>query len=117
MNWQTLTHVEQVKSIAQDSCHTPVILFKHSTRCSINSVAKDRFERQFDIENAEAYLLDLLSFREVSNFIAQFFDVAHQSPQALLIVDGNCLYHSSHLDIYVNDIKDYLANVVNLLEK
>jgi bacillithiol system protein YtxJ len=49
--------------------------------------------------NAEVYLLDLIAYRSVSNLIADKLSVVHQSPQALLLKDGKCIYNASHADI------------------
>jgi len=73
-----------------------VILFKHSTRCSISRMALKQFENEFDIENeVEAYFLDLLEHRDISNEIASRYDVYHQSPQLLLIKEENLIYDVS----------------------
>ena len=56
----------------------------------------NRFEREWDDYNFKVYLLDLLSYREVSNAITDIFEVEHQSPQILLIKNGNCVFHQSH---------------------
>ncbi len=109
MNWLPLTTVEQVNDLIEQSHHQPSIIFKHSTRCSISCVAKDRFERQFKSDKANAWYLDLLSFREVSNHVAEVFNVEHQSPQVLLIKDGECAFHTSHLDIYADEVEKQIA--------
>ena len=45
----------------------------------------NRFEREWDDYNFKVYLIDLLSYREVSNAITDIFEVEHQSLQILLI--------------------------------
>ncbi|MDQ3290391.1 MAG: bacillithiol system redox-active protein YtxJ, partial [Bacteroidota bacterium] len=93
MKWNALTSGEQLESIKAESEQQPVIIFKHSTSCSISATAKSRLERQWDdagLENVKPYYLDLLSYRSVSNQIASTFDVRHESPQLLLIRNGEC---------------------------
>lgn len=107
MKWNELTSTTDVQALSERSKTTPCLIFKHSTRCSISSMAKSRLEMGWDIPAAEmeVWLLDLIQFREVSNFIAAEFGVQHQSPQALLIEDGECVFDASHLAIRVDDLR------------
>ena len=101
MNWNTLTDPAQLDVIIQDSETQPVLIFKHSTTCSISATAKNRLERQWSAtdEEIKTYYLDLLANRAISNQIAERFGVRHESPQVLLIRNGACVYNSSHLGI------------------
>ena len=89
-----------------------MVIFKHSTSCTISATAKNRLERQWDgagLEEVTPYYLDLLAYRPISNLVAQTFDVEHQSPQLLLIKDGVCQYDASHLGINLNELKKNIA--------
>lgn len=108
MNWYQLTDMQQLEVLKEASFLEPVLFFKHSTRCSISVMALNRFEREWDDYNFRAYLLDLLSYREVSNAIADVFAVEHQSPQILLIKNGNCVFHQSHNAISTKNLNHYL---------
>ncbi|MCC9166517.1 bacillithiol system redox-active protein YtxJ [Pontibacter harenae] len=111
MNWHPLTSTEQLDNIVEESKSTPVVIFKHSTSCSISATAKSRLERQWDgagVDNVKPYYLDLLSYRPISNEIAEVFNVMHESPQLLLIQDGMCTYNTSHMGISVDAFKKKL---------
>lgn len=113
MNWNQLTEVSQLQSIKEESFIQPVLLFKHSTRCSISSASLSRMERQWKQEEAgelKPYYLDLIANRPVSNEIAEVFDVEHQSPQVLVIQDGACIYHTSHMDISFGNVLENINN-------
>lgn len=113
MKWNNLTHLEELHSIQRESQQTPVIIFKHSTRCSISRTALSRLERQWndvEMETVKAYYLDLLSFREISNQIAGYFNVEHESPQVLVIRNGKVVFHRSHLGIDYDSIKAAIKN-------
>lgn len=58
-------------------------------------------------EQLEVYFLDLIRYRVLSQLIAQHFEVQHESPQVLLIRDGECVYDNSHLDINMAEIEEY----------
>lgn len=108
MNWHPLTTTDQLNEVIEESKTSPVIIFKHSTSCSISATAKSRFERQWDgagLDNVKTYYLDLLRYRPVSNEIAEVLQVRHESPQLLLIQDGMCTYDASHLGISLDALK------------
>lgn len=106
MNWIALTDYTQIQEALNNS--EPFLVFKHSTRCPISSMAKTRFEREYDIEEIPTYYLDLISYREISNKLAEDFSVEHQSPQVLFIQSGKCTYHASHNAIDVDAIKSHI---------
>jgi bacillithiol system protein YtxJ len=110
MNWIPLTKEEQIAELMEQSKQVPCLVFKHSTRCSISSIAKHRLEDDwsFSPEEMAPYYLDLISYRTLSSKIAEDFQVHHESPQVLLIVDGECVYDASHLDISVAELKEVL---------
>jgi len=110
MNWINLRSEEQISEIIEKSKSKPCLIFKHSSRCSISSVAKHRVERQWDFDQEEVapYYLDLINYRSVSNEISSTFGVRHESPQVLLIQNGQCVFNTSHLDISVAGIRNGL---------
>jgi len=109
MNWEHLTDEGQLETIIQQSHLQPVVIFKHSTRCSISSMAKNRLERVNAPENVTFYYLDLLRYRGISNKIAELFQIYHESPQVLLIKNGECIYDESHGGIDMAEIAEQAA--------
>ncbi len=110
INWKVLNSEEGINEIVQNSSQKTNIIFKHSTTCPISAMAKNRLERSWDIDEAEVeiYYLDLLSYRPVSNKIAEVFAVKHESPQVLVIKDGISVFDTSHNAISVEAIKSAL---------
>ncbi|MCR9289735.1 MAG: bacillithiol system redox-active protein YtxJ [Bacteroidetes bacterium] len=108
MNWIPLTSISQIDEIIQRSKEVPCAIFKHSTRCSISSMAKYRLEDDwnFPTTQVEPYFLDLIAHRDISAAIADKFSVWHESPQLLLIREGECTYDASHLDITVDELSE-----------
>lgn len=108
MNWNQLTSTSQIDQIKKSSFDNPVLIFKHSTRCSISAMAENRLERSWvssEIPTMELFHLDLIQYRDVSNYIADAFDVPHESPQVLIVFEGNCIYHNSHMGVSYHEIK------------
>lgn len=113
MNWITLTTKEQLNEMVQLSANKAQLIFKHSTRCSISVMAKNRIDKEDSLPSVDCYYLDLLQYRELSNSIAELFHVIHQSPQVLLIKDGECVYEETHNAIDINDIKMQIGHIAS----
>jgi bacillithiol system protein YtxJ len=114
MNWIAITSESQLKDILANT-EQPAMIFKHSTRCSISATALNRLERNWndaEVAPLKAYYLDLLSYRPVSNQVANVLNVTHQSPQLLLIHQGKCVYNASHMDISYPELKRQLERVL-----
>ena len=108
INWIPLEHLGQLDELVAFSEQKPALIFKHSTRCSISRFALKQFEKEYDLENVDAYFLDLLEHRDISNEIASRFGVYHQSPQLLLIKAGKSVYDVSHDAIDAGELKGKL---------
>nr|WP_322624690.1 bacillithiol system redox-active protein YtxJ [uncultured Flavobacterium sp.] len=108
--WNDLTELKQLDAIVAESVETPVIIFKHSTRCPVSRMALKNFENEYGIAEGEAkpYFLDLIAHRDVSNEIAHRFNVIHQSPQVLVIKNGTSVYDESHDGIDAEMVKERL---------
>ncbi len=108
MDWKILTEESQLKEIIDTSAVRPQVIFKHSSRCSISSLAKNRLDRASNPEDMDFYFLDLISFRNLSDKTADLFMVNHESPQVLVIKNGECIYDESHLSISMDGIVEVL---------
>ena len=106
MNWKNIDQADQIPHIAEESHKTPCLIFKHSTRCSISSIAKFRLENEWSFSENEMvpYYLDLIEHRQLSNAVAKQFEVHHESPQIILLWQGEVVLDASHLDISVSEI-------------
>ncbi len=107
MNWKKLTESAQIEEIKELSKTKPVLIFKHSTRCAVSSMSLDRLLRNWKTEDGEKvvpYLLDLIAFRSLSNQIEEIFGVPHESPQVILIRNGQAVYDNSHYGISYPEI-------------
>lgn len=104
MNWIPLNSLNQLEEISTQS--EPVLIFKHSTRCPVSSMAKRNIEFESILlpKNIQTYFLDLIKFRDISNQVSEIWKIKHESPQVLLIHNHKCIYTSSHNEINVADI-------------
>jgi len=108
--WLRLTRVDQIDEIVEKSKTTPVTIFKHSTTCGISRMVIRNFENDYAIpeDKMKLYYLDLLAFRDVSNEVGYTFQVIHQSPQVLVIKNGEAVYHASHHSIHATDLVKFI---------
>jgi bacillithiol system protein YtxJ len=109
MEWTQLETAAQIDAIKQQAGYS--LIFKHSTRCSISMMAKRRFELDWENlpDDMPLYFLDLIKHRDLSNKVAQDFSVYHESPQLLLIKDGECILDQSHGAISVDETMSVLS--------
>lgn len=103
-DWNFILNEIDLQNAIDCSFEKPILLFKHSTRCSISSLAKNRIERSQIKYYSKIYLLDLIKYRSISDEISKQFNVIHESPQLLKIVDGKCTYHASHQNVSLENI-------------
>ena len=103
MNWIQLESPEQINQVKQNTGYS--IIFKHSTRCSISMMARRKFEMDGDQlpQDIPLYFLDLIKYRSLSAQVATDFNVHHESPQLLLIKEGECILDQSHGGISVEE--------------
>ena len=98
-------HTEtQLTEIMEKSAEIPQVIFKYSSRCSLSDLVRDRLERNSKLPRMEFYFLDLIAHRALSDMVARTFKVHHESPQVLVIRNGECIYDESHLGIRMDDI-------------
>lgn len=110
ISWKRLTNLEELKAAIEESNDKSVMLFKHSIRCSISSMALNRIESQWDFSQDEIqpYYLDLITYRNVSDEIASMLNIVHASPQMIVLKEGKPVLDASHNEIQVDLIKDIL---------
>jgi bacillithiol system protein YtxJ len=112
MIWNYITEINQLDSIDKESETVSVVILKHSTTCSISSMALSRIERKWkeeDNNKIKFYYLDLLKFRNISNEIESRYKIEHQSPQVLLIKNKKCIFSQTHSAIRYEEVLELSA--------
>jgi len=107
INWIRIDNLEKLTEAMESSSEKPALFFKHSIRCSISSMALNRFEQNYSAEDCRCnlYFIDLISDRDVSNKIADQLGVQHQSPQVILLHNHQVIYTASHSGIDAHEIE------------
>ncbi len=96
--WNTLSTESQLEELREASFHKVQLIFKHSVRCGTSAHVRYHLEEAAAdlVGQLNLHYLDLIRYRLVSDAVAATFDVPHQSPQVLVIKNGDVIYHASH---------------------
>lgn len=86
----------ELDNLFDQSNDAPIILFKHSLTCPISHAA---YEEMSLLKNEPVSLVVVQDARVLSNEIAKRTGVRHESPQAMIVRDGEVAWHASHYDI------------------
>jgi bacillithiol system protein YtxJ len=77
-----------------------ILVFKHSTRCSISTAAQHRVRKWLTAHpEVEVAYVDVIAQRPLSNELAEAWSVEHQSPQMLWFREDGSVLHESHFGI------------------
>lgn len=111
-NWSEITSIDQISNIVADSQESPQLIYKHSTRCNLSATIYDHL-RKWDLQKkvVTIHYLDLIAYRQVSNYIEQHFGILHESPQVIILYGGKPIYDEDHFRITGEKIEEVLASV------
>jgi bacillithiol system protein YtxJ len=99
-----LDTLDKLQAAIEESRIRPVLLFKHSTSCGISAGVF----REVSTVDSEINIVVVQTDRHISNEIERSMGIKHESPQAIVIKDGEAVYHASHYDITADDITTHL---------
>lgn len=100
---QELQSIDSWKQVLEQSSVEPVLVIKHSTTCPISAAGYKEFQL-FDTDLPK-YCVLVQSSKDVSRKIAEDTGVKHESPQAMLLKDGEAVWNASHYDIRQSALK------------
>ncbi len=103
-----VTSINDVNSLID--VEKPIIIFKHSYRCSISSMALNRIEsiHQEITQKANFILVDVIKQRDLSLQISEYFDIKHESPQIIFYDKNEVQFTDSHMNIDSSKVLDYI---------
>ncbi len=104
MSFINLDSLEKLDELFRKSSEKPVILFKHSITCPISTDASN----QMSIVDGDVNIVIVQTSRDVSNSIAERTNIQHQSPQVIILKDGNPIFNASHYNITSDNIEKHL---------
>jgi len=109
--WIHITSEEQLIAAFEGAIDKPALFFKHSTRCSISSMALSRFEQNAEpLEKlCNLYFIDLLAYRPISSKLEEMSGIIHQSPQVIVLKNKEVIYTATHSSIDAKEIERQLS--------
>ncbi|MBW7456676.1 bacillithiol system redox-active protein YtxJ [Paenibacillus sepulcri] len=109
----SLNTVQQWNEVLSASRVKPLLVFKHSSRCSVSTGAYDELTAWLEDAgelSPPCFLVEVVDHQELSRAIAEQAGIKHESPQALLIENGMVSWHASHWGITYSTLDDHLGN-------
>ena len=109
--WE-LGQVADVDVLLTESASRPVLLLKHSYSCGTSAQALDELLDHVDEREAKDVrfaLVTVQTHRAISNEIAQRLNVRHETPQALLIRNGQVVWSASHFRVTADSIAEAIS--------
>lgn len=90
-----------VERALEESYTMPVCILKHSLTCGTSHQAFDEIQDWLASRPlpARRYLLTIQTARPVSALVATRLGVRHESPQVLVLKDGQVTWHASHFRV------------------
>lgn len=103
--WTKIESLDELRDaiIRVDADRPFNLILKHSTRCAISSMAKNRLERSPN-SRVNYYIIDIIAYRALSNALSDETGVRHESPQSFLFANSALLDVKSHMAIDPGEI-------------
>ena len=108
LNWKEINSIDDLHDIWENSLEKPAVFFKHSTRCSISSMALRAFERNWISDDTQLFFIYLIANRDVSNLLAELSKVEHQSPQIIVTNNRTVVFTDSHGTIDAEKVQNLI---------
>ncbi|HZI17937.1 MAG TPA: bacillithiol system redox-active protein YtxJ [Pyrinomonadaceae bacterium] len=90
-----------LEELFERSRREPVLIFKHSTACPISAAAHGQM-RQL---GREVPIVVVQQSRDLSREVETRTGVRHESPQALVIRDGQVVWSATHFDVTADAVR------------
>lgn len=106
MSFVNLDTIEKLDELFEASKEKPVVLFKHSITCNISTDVS----LQMSIVDSEVNLVIVQTSRNISDEIERRTNIRHESPQAIVLKNGQPVFNASHYRITADAIEGVLRN-------
>jgi len=110
MPFHPLTSIDDFKEALAASHEQPIVLYKHSATCSLSARARREME-PIAREEPSIYEVVVQSARNVSNEISDTLGIRHESPQVLIVHNGQAVYDASHTAVVTDSVRKALKAV------
>jgi len=109
MSVQNIANEEQLESIFKSGL---AIVLKHSAICAGSAVAMEEMQNfAAGHPDVPVYVMDVRKQRPLSQKTAAYFGIEHESPQIIIVRDGEAVWHASHFSITAAKVSAALASL------
>jgi bacillithiol system protein YtxJ len=98
-NFAPVTDAGAFDELITRSHDAPVVLFKHSTTCPISARAHNQMSKLPAGVADQVSLLVVQGAGELSRRVAAQTGIRHESPQTIILRNGQAVWSASHFDI------------------
>ncbi|MEZ5318904.1 MAG: bacillithiol system redox-active protein YtxJ [Vicinamibacterales bacterium] len=92
--------LDDLQRLVDASTHGPIVIFKHSLTCGTSAYAREEVEAFAEAHpEVTVYLVRVQAARAVSSAIESRFRIRHESPQVLLVDQGEVRWKASHFRV------------------
>ena len=105
-HFSRITDVTELEKLIDRSKQGPVVIFKHSLTCPISASAFERMKGY----DGDVDLVEVQRARALSDEIAQRLGVRHESPQIIIVRNGQVLWDASHFSITADAVSKAVRN-------
>lgn len=107
--FRPLANEDDLQSALQQSDEEPVVFYKHSSTCPISAQAQSEMKSLVGADGPPIYQVVVQEARDVSDRIAEHFSIRHETPQAIVVHDGEPLFNASHGDVTAAKVRQAAA--------
>ena len=95
-----LIHIRCDQELQKINNDSTAIIYKHSTTCGVSTSAMKEIKHLAQANpDITIYIVNVIEERPLSNRIAETLNIMHQSPQVILLKQGQPIWHGSHFDV------------------
>ena len=105
-NFVRVTEIKEFEKLLERSRTKPVVIFKHSITCGVSAAV---YQKMVDFEG-EVALVEIQRARELSSEISNKTGIRHESPQVLILRNGQVVWDASHFQITSDAVAKAVSN-------
>jgi bacillithiol system protein YtxJ len=111
----SLTHLSDIAGLEAalaESRERPVVIFKHSRTCGVSCEALEALHSHLEsgAGGASYKVITVQSHRQVADEVTTRLGIRHETPQAILLRDGEPVWSASHFRITARQLQAALGD-------
>jgi bacillithiol system protein YtxJ len=92
----------------EHSANTPIIIFKHSSACSVSAQADAELSELAQEVDVPIYKVIVQNHRAVSNIIETELGIRHETPQTIVLHEQSPVFDTSHFNVTADTLREEL---------